>query len=156
MLARHPYTQRLLSRGLLDQVQSFSDLEQHITALADPQEQQKAFESFVEGMLVTMRLMLIKAPCPLGILPSSIRANLGELATHPALHGVWSLPGGATGFYHIRFAVERQTSADRKTERRITADLLDLMQRCSNAARPFLLMTNRTPKQALTELLDYR
>jgi hypothetical protein len=53
MPSKHPYAAQLIGRGLYDNLQSFAELEQRITALG--QENTKivgdAFEVFVEGYL---------------------------------------------------------------------------------------------------------
>jgi hypothetical protein len=137
---RHPYAARLLRRGLLDQVQRFADFEERLSLLEDPVEQQKAFEAFVQGVLVTGRLFLIRDPMPLMRLSS--REESDVVPERNGLQGIWQFPGGAQGHYQAWFAPRRQPAVDRAVARRRRMLWLERVHAATSTGSHLLLVTN--------------
>ena len=78
MKSKHAYAGLLIERGLYDDLHSFAELEQRISALGDENTKAvgDAFEVFVEGYLATHQKMQAEAVWLVGQVPLDIRQQL--------------------------------------------------------------------------------
>jgi hypothetical protein len=78
MPSKHPSAAQLIRRGLFDDLRTFTQLEQRITALGDENTKivGDAFEIFVEAFLATHQKMQADAIWLVGYIPQDIRKQL--------------------------------------------------------------------------------
>jgi|SRR6266487_2083446 hypothetical protein len=78
MPSKHPYAELLIRRGLYDNLHSFAELEQRISALGDENSKAvgDAFEVFVEGYLATHQKLQVEAVWLVGQVPQGIRQQM--------------------------------------------------------------------------------
>jgi len=76
MTSKHSSAHRLLSTGLFDSLNSFSDLEAKISALLGNKERGDAFEIFAEAYLATQKITLAQEVWPFEAIPLEQRQML--------------------------------------------------------------------------------
>ena len=91
MSSKHPYSSRLIRRGLYDNLQSFDQLEQRISALGDENTKivGDAFEVFVEGYLATHQKLQADTIWLVGKLPLEVREQLNLPNDAKGIDGVF-------------------------------------------------------------------
>jgi predicted helicase len=109
MSSKHPYSSRLIRRGLYDNLQSFDQLEQRISALGDENTKivGDAFEVFVEGYLATHQKLQADTIWLVGKLPLEVREQLNLPNDAKGIDGVFRTRTGTLVPYQVKFRSHR-------------------------------------------------
>jgi predicted helicase len=109
MPSKHPYAAQLIGRGLYDNLQSFAELEQRITALG--QENTKivgdAFEVFVEGYLAIHQKLQAETVWLVGQVPFDVRRQLNLPNDTKGIDGIFRARIGTLVPYQVKFRSRR-------------------------------------------------
>ena len=99
----------LIRRGLYDDLHSFTELEQRISALGDENTKVvgDAFEVFVEGYLATHQKMQAEAVWLVGQVPQDIRQQLNLPNDAKGIDGVFRTRTGTLVPYQVKFRSQR-------------------------------------------------
>jgi hypothetical protein len=95
MSSKHANAGNLITRGLYDNLRTFTDLEQRISALGDENSKAvgDAFEIFVEAYLATHQKMQADSVWLVGQVPVDIRKQLNLPSDGKGIDGIFrSLP----------------------------------------------------------------
>jgi predicted helicase len=109
MSSKHSYAAQLVRRGLYDDLQSFAQLEQRISALGEENTKivGDAFEVFVEGYLATHQKLQADAVWLVGQLPLEIRQKLNLPNDAKGIDGVFRTRTGTLVPYQAKFRSHR-------------------------------------------------
>ena len=109
MSSKHANAGLLIRRGLYDDVHSFGELEQRISALGDESTKVvgDAFEVFVEGYLATHQKLQAEAVWLVGQVPQDIRQELNLPSDTKGIDGVFRTRTGVLVPYQVKFRSQR-------------------------------------------------
>src|ERR1700730_9133598 len=109
MSSKHSHAAQLIKRGLYDDVQSFSELEQRISILGDENTKivGDAFEVFVEGYLATHQKLQADTVWLVGHLPLDVRQKLNLPNDAKGIEGVFRTRTGTFVPYQVKFRSQR-------------------------------------------------
>jgi predicted helicase len=109
MSSKHSNAGLLIRRGLYDNLRSFAELEQRITALGDENTKivGDALEIFVEGYLATHQKMQAETVWLVGRVPLEIRNRLNLPSDAKGIDGVFLTRTGVLIPYQVKFRSER-------------------------------------------------
>ena len=109
MPSKHPYAAQLIGRGFYDNLQSFAELEQRITALGDENTKivGDALEIFVEGYLATQQKLQADTVWLVGQLPLDVRQKLNLPNDAKGIDGVFRTRPGTLIPYQVKFRSHR-------------------------------------------------
>src|ERR1700731_5014983 len=109
MSSKHSHAAQLIKRGLYDDVQSFSELEQRISALGAENTKivGDAFEVFVEGYLATHQKLQADTVWLVGQLPLEVRQQLNLPNDAKGIDGVFRTRTGSLVPYQVKFRSQR-------------------------------------------------
>jgi superfamily II DNA or RNA helicase len=109
MPSKHVSAGQLIRRGLYDDLHSFAELEQRISALGDENTKAigDAFEIFVEGYLATHQKMQAENVWLVGHVPPEIRHQLNLPSDAKGIDGVFRTRTGALVPYQVKFRSQR-------------------------------------------------
>jgi predicted helicase len=109
MPSKHPNAAQLIRRGLFDDLRTFTELEQRITALGDENTKivGDAFEIFVEAFLATHQKMQANAIWLVGYIPQDIRTQLNLPKDTKGIDGVFRSRTAALVPYQVKFRSQR-------------------------------------------------
>ena len=109
MPSKHANAGVLIRRGLYDDVHSFTELEQRISALGDESTKVvgDAFEVFVEGYLATHQKLQAEAVWLVGQVPQDIRQELNLPSDTKGIDGVFRTRTGVLVPYQVKFRSQR-------------------------------------------------
>ena len=109
MSSKHPYAARLVTQGLYDDLHSFAQLEQRISALGDENTKivGDAFEVFVEGYLATHQKLQADKVWLVGQLPLLVRQQLNLPSDTKGIDGVFRTRTGTLVPYQVKFRSRR-------------------------------------------------
>jgi predicted helicase len=109
MSSKHSHAAQLIKRGLYDDVQSFSELEQRISALGAENTKiiGDAFEVFVEGYLATHQKLQADTVRLVGQLPLEVRQQLNLPNDAKGIDGVFRTRTGSLVPYQVKFRSQR-------------------------------------------------
>ena len=109
MPSKHANAGRLVQRGLYDNLRSFAELEQRISALGDQNTKivGDAFEVFVEGYLATHQKMQAETVWLVGQIPPDIRLKLNLPNDAKGIDGVFGTRTGTLVPYQVKFRSQR-------------------------------------------------
>ena len=99
----------LIRRGLYDNLHSFTELEQRISALGDENTKAvgDAFEVFVEGYLATHQKLQAEAVWLVGQVPQGIRQQLNLPNDAKGIDGIFRTRTGVLVPYQVKFRSQR-------------------------------------------------
>src|ERR1700693_4531718 len=105
MSSKHPYAAQLIRRGLYDDLLSFAQLEQRISALGSENTKfvGDAFEVFVEGYLATHQKLQALTVWLVGQLPLEVRQQLNLPNDAKGIDGVFRTRIGTLVPYQVKF-----------------------------------------------------
>src|SRR5262249_18909699 len=109
MPSKHANAGLLVRRGLYDDLHSFAELEQRISALGDENTKivGDAFEVFVEGYLATHQKMQAETVWLVGQIPLDIRLKLNLPNDTEGIDGVFGTRTGTLVPYQVKFRSQR-------------------------------------------------
>src|ERR1700731_4719616 len=109
MSSKHSHAAQLIKRGLYDDVQSFSELEQRIAALGAENTKivGDAFEVFVEAYLATHQKLQADTVWLVGQVPLEIRKQLNLPKDAKGIDGVFRTRTGSLVPYQAKFRTNR-------------------------------------------------
>jgi hypothetical protein len=109
MSSKHPYAELLIRRGLYDNLHSFAELEQRISALGDENSKAvgDAFEVFVEGYLATHQKLQVEAVWLVGQVPQGIRQQMNLPNDAKGIDGIFRTRTGVLVPYQVKFRSQR-------------------------------------------------
>ena len=109
MSSNHANAGLLIRRGLYDNLQSFSELEQRISALGDENSKVvgDAFEVFVEGYLATHQKLQAEAVWLVGRVPQVIRQQMNLPNDAKGIDGIFRTRTGVLVPYQVKFRSRR-------------------------------------------------
>jgi hypothetical protein len=109
MPSKHPYAELLIRRGLYDNLHSFAELEQRISALGDENSKAvgDAFEVFVEGYLATHQKLQAEAVWLVGQVPQGIRQQMNLPNDAKGIDGIFRTRTGVLVPYQVKFRSQR-------------------------------------------------
>ena len=109
MPSSHANAGLLIRRGLYDNLHSFAELEQRISALGDENTKAvgDAFEVFVEGYLATHQKLQAEAVWLVGQVPLDIRQQLNLPNDAKGIDGVFRTRTGVLVPYQVKFRSQR-------------------------------------------------
>ena len=109
MSSKHQYAAQLIKRGLYDNLRSFAELEQRITALGEENTKivGDAFEVFVEGYLATHQKLQADTVWLVGYLPLDVRQKLNLPNDAKGIDGVFQTRTGTLVPYQVKFRSQR-------------------------------------------------
>lgn len=109
MPSKHVNAGLLIQRGLYDDLHSFAELEQRISALGDENTKivGDALEVFVEGYLATQQKMQAEAVWLVGQIPLYIRLKLNLPNDAKGIDGVFGTRTGTLVPYQVKFRSQR-------------------------------------------------
>src|SRR6516162_6181426 len=109
MTSKHPNAGLLIRRGLHDNLHSFTELEQRISALGDENSKAvgDAFEVFVEGYLATHQKMQAETVWLVGQVPLDIRQQLNLPNDTKGIDGIFRTRIGTLVPYQVKFRSQR-------------------------------------------------
>lgn len=109
MSSKHYSSVQLIRRGLYDDLLSFAELEQRISALGDENTKAvgDAFEIFVEAFLATQQKLQAETVWLVGQLPYEIRLTLNLPNDAKGIDGVFQTRTGVLVPYQVKFRSER-------------------------------------------------
>jgi hypothetical protein len=109
MPSKHLNAGQMIRRGLYDDLRSFAELEQRISALGD--ENMKvvgdAFEVFVEGYLATQQKLQAETVWLVGQIPLGIRQQLNLPNDTKGIDGIFRTRTGTFVPYQVKFRSQR-------------------------------------------------
>jgi predicted helicase len=107
--SKHSKAALLIRRGIYDNLQSFSELEQRISALGDETTKivGDAFEVFVEAYLATHQKMQVETVWLVGQVPLDIRQHLNLPNDAKGIDGVFRTRAGTLVPYQVKFRSQR-------------------------------------------------
>jgi hypothetical protein len=124
MASKHKNASSLIGRGLYDNLRSFAELEQRISALDDEIEVRDAFEVFVEGFIATNQKMQAAFVWPVNRIPDEIRKRSKLPTEDQDVCGVFRTRTGLYVPYQATFSHGRQ----RLLKSRVTQFLIVAMK----------------------------
>ena len=100
MSSKHANAAQLIRRGLFDEVKTFTELEQRISALGDENTKMvgDAFEVFVEAFLATHQKMQADAVWLVGYIPQDIRQRLNLPNDTKGIDGIFRTRTGRSSW----------------------------------------------------------
>jgi predicted helicase len=109
MPSKHTNAGLLILRGLYDNLHSFAELEQRISALGDENSKVvgDAFEVFVEGYLATHQKLQAEAVWLVGQVPQSIRQQMNLPNDAKGIDGIFRTRTGVLVPYQVKFRSQR-------------------------------------------------
>src|SRR5215471_8121036 len=109
MPSKHANAGLLIQRGLYDNLHSFAELEQRISALGDENSKAvgDAFEVFVEGYLATHQKLQTEAIWLVGQVPQGIRQQMNLPSDAKGIDGVFRTRTGSLVPYQVKFRSQR-------------------------------------------------
>jgi hypothetical protein len=109
MPSKHANAGLLIRRGLYDNLQSFTELEQRISALGDENSKAvgDAFEVFVEAYLATHQKLQAEAVWLVGQLPQGIREQMNLPNDAKGIDGIFRTRTGVLVPYQVKFRSQR-------------------------------------------------
>jgi len=109
MTSKHSNAGLLIRRGLYDNLHSFTELEQRISALGDENSKVvgDAFEVFVEGYLATHQKLQVEAVWLVGQVPQGIRQQMNLPNDAKGIDGIFRTRTGVFVPYQVKFRSER-------------------------------------------------
>jgi superfamily II DNA or RNA helicase len=109
MPSSHANARLLIRSGLYDDLRSFAELEQRISALGDESTKVvgDAFEVFVEGYLATHQKLQAEAVWLVGQVPQNIRQQLNLPKDAKGIDGVFRTRTGVLVPYQVKFRSQR-------------------------------------------------
>src|SRR6516225_6297624 len=109
MSSKHANAGLLIRRGLYDNLRSFAELEQRISALGDENTKivGDAFEVFVEGYLATHQKMQAERVWLVGQVPLDIRQQLNLPNDAKGIDGIFQTRTGTLVPYQVKFRTQR-------------------------------------------------
>ncbi|MDO9011078.1 MAG: Helicase associated domain protein [Gallionella sp.] len=108
MTSKHSSAHRLLSTGLFDSLNSFSDLEARISALSGNKERGDAFEIFAEAYLATQKITLAQEVWPFEAIPLEQRQALSlDTGRDMGVDGTYLTIDGELRAYQVKFRSNR-------------------------------------------------
>jgi predicted helicase len=109
MSSKHANAGLPIRRGLYDNLRSFAELEQRISALGDENTKVvgDAFEVFVEGFLATHQKMQAEAVWLVGHVPLEIRQQLNLPSDAKGIDGIFRTRTGTLVPYQVKFRSQR-------------------------------------------------
>ena len=109
MPSKHANAGRLVQRGLYDDLRSFTELEERISALGDENTKivGDAFEVFVEGYLATHQKMQAETVWLVGQVPLDIRQQLNLPNDTKGIDGIFRTRIGTLVPYQVKFRSQR-------------------------------------------------
>src|SRR5262245_43709306 len=109
MPSKHPNAGLLIRRGLYDNLHSFTELEQRISALGDENSKAvgDAFEVFVEGYLATHQKLQAEAVWLVGQVPQGIRQQMNLPNDAKGIDGIFRTRTGVLVPYQVKFRSQR-------------------------------------------------
>jgi superfamily II DNA or RNA helicase/predicted transport protein len=109
MLSKHANAGQLIQRGLYDNLSSFAELEQRISALGDENTKAvgDAFEVFVEGYLATHQKLQADEVWLVGQIPQDIRKQLNLPNDTKGIDGIFRTRTGTLVPYQVKFRSRR-------------------------------------------------
>src|SRR6516164_2444916 len=109
MPSRHANAGSLIKRGLYDDLHSFADLEQRISALGDENTKivGDAFEVFIEAYLATNQKMQAETVWLVGQVPLDIRLKLNLPNDTKGIDGIFGTRTGSLVPYQVKFRSQR-------------------------------------------------
>ena len=104
MPSKHANAGLLIQRGLYDNLHSFAELEQRISALGDQNTKAvgDAFEVFIEGYLATHQKLQAEAVWLVGQVPQDIREQLNLPNDAKGIDGIFRTRTGTLVPYQVR------------------------------------------------------
>src|SRR6266511_4863917 len=109
MPSKHPYAELLIRRGLYDNLHSFAELEQRISALGDENSKVvgDAFEIFVEGYVATHQKLQAEAVWLVGQVPEGIRQQMNLPNDTKGIDGIFRTRTDILVPYQVKFRSQR-------------------------------------------------
>jgi hypothetical protein len=109
MPSKHANARLLIGCGLYDNLQSFAELEQRISALGDENTKAvgDAFEVFVEGYLATHQKLQAEAVWLVGQVPQGIRQQMNLPNDAKGIDGIFRTRTGVLVPYQVKFRSQR-------------------------------------------------
>ncbi len=109
MPSKHANAGSLIRRGLYDDLHSFAELEQRISALGDENTKivGDAFEVFIEGYLATHQKMQAETIWLVGQVPIDIRQQMNLPNDAKGIDGIFRARTGTLGPYQVKFRSQR-------------------------------------------------
>src|SRR5262245_24725246 len=109
MPSKHPCAGLLIRRGLYDNLHSFPELEQRISALGDENSKAvgDAFEVFVEAYLATHQKLQAEAVWLVGQVPQGIRKQMNLPNDSKGIDGIFRTRTGTLVPYQVKFRSQR-------------------------------------------------
>jgi superfamily II DNA or RNA helicase len=109
MTSKHANAGLLIRRGLYDNLRSFAELEQRISALGDENSKVvgDAFEVFVEGYLATHQKLQAEAVWLVGQVPQGIRQQMNLPNDAKGIDGIFRTRTGVLVPYQVKFRSQR-------------------------------------------------
>jgi predicted helicase len=109
MPSKHPNAAKLVRRGLYDDLQSFSQLEQRISDLGDENSKVvgDALEVFVEGYLATHQKLQAETVWLVGQVPLDIRQQMNLPNDAKGIDGIFRTRTGILVPYQVKFRSQR-------------------------------------------------
>jgi hypothetical protein len=112
MPSKHANAGLLIRRGLYDNLHSFAELEQRISALGDENSKAvgDALEVFVEGYLATHQKLQAEAIWLVGQVPQDIREQMNLPNDAKGIDGIFRTRTGVLVPYQVKFRYRRSMS----------------------------------------------
>jgi predicted helicase len=109
MPSNHANAGLLIRRGLYDNLHSFAELEQRISALGDENSKAvgDAFEVFVEGYLATHQKLQAEAVWLVGQVPQGVRQQMNLPNDAKGIDGIFRTRTGVLVPYQVKFRSQR-------------------------------------------------
>src|SRR6202047_2723892 len=109
MSSKHANAGLLIRRGLYDNLHSFAELEQRITALGDENSKAvgDAFEVFVEGYLATHQKLQAETVWLVGQVPQGVRQQMNLPNDAKGIDGIFRTRTGTFVPYQVKFRSQR-------------------------------------------------
>src|SRR5215813_10765076 len=109
MTSKHANAGLLIQRGLYDNLRSFAELEQRISALGDENSKTvgDAFEVFVEAYLATHQKLQVEAVWLVGQVPEGIRQQMNLPNDAKGIDGIFRTRTGVLVPYQVKFRSHR-------------------------------------------------
>src|SRR5262249_48998420 len=109
MPSKHANAGLLIRRGLYDNLHSFAELEQRISALGDENSKVvgDAFEVFVEGYLATHQKLQAETVWLVGQVPQGIRQQMNLPHDAKGIDGIFRTRTGVLVPYQVKFRSQR-------------------------------------------------
>jgi superfamily II DNA or RNA helicase len=109
MTSKHASAGLLIRRGLYDNLHSFAELEQRISALGDENSKVvgDAFEVFVEGYLATHQKLQVETIWLVGQVPQGIRQQMNLPNDAKGIDGIFRTRTGVLVPYQVKFRSHR-------------------------------------------------